>query len=80
MEKLDTQARMRWFEAGASYVASWASIVGFVVAVLFAYVLEFGWIRCSPVKAFAIGAGIIWMAMLGATVVAQGISAAIVKE
>ncbi|MGK5072370.1 hypothetical protein [Janthinobacterium sp. ZB1P44] len=80
MEKLDTQARMRWFEAGANYVASCGSIVGFIAAVLFGYALEFGWIRCSPVKAFVIGAGIIWMAMFGAMLVAQGISAAIVKE
>lgn len=64
MNDLETVQRKKLFEEGATFVAQWTTIIGFVAAVLLGYAVEFEWIRASPTKAFILGGGIAWLAMM----------------
>lgn len=80
MSDSTTQERMRWYEAGATYVAVWCTAAGGGVSLLFGYALEFGLLNVSPGKAFLLGGAIVWLAMLCSMFVAVGLSSAAVQE
>ncbi|KAB8065520.1 hypothetical protein [Janthinobacterium violaceinigrum] len=80
MRDSTTQERMKWYEAGATFVGMWGTLVGGSAAVLLGYAIDFGFLNISPSKAFVIGAFTLWISMLCSMLVAIAISSAAAKE
>lgn len=71
---------MKWYEAGATYVAMWTTIIGGGAALLVGYAIEFGLVNFSPSKAFFLGAVIVWLSVLCTMFFAVGLSSTATRE
>ena len=75
-----TQEGMEWYEAGATYVCIWGTLVGGIAAVLLGYVIELGFLNISPGKAFFVGASVIWFSMFCSMLLAIATSSTTAKK
>ena len=80
MNDLEAIRRKKLFDGGATFVAQWATIIGFFVVVPLGYAFAFDWIWVSPTKALFLGSGVAWLAMMLVYLVATLMSSSFFKD